>query len=94
MPRRCVEALRTPLRANNVICAFRIITKKAGLCEDWTPRELRQTFVSVVSANGVPIEEHRPTGRSRPDGRCGVGRRHEIRPALTQGAEVMDRIFA
>ena len=44
----------TPLTANNVIRAFRIITKKAGLGEDWTPREMRHTFVSVLSANGVP----------------------------------------
>jgi hypothetical protein len=27
----------TPLTANNVIRAFRIITKKAGLGEDWVP---------------------------------------------------------
>jgi len=44
----------TPLTANNVIRAFRIITKKAGLGEDWVPREMRHTFVSVLSANGVP----------------------------------------
>ena len=29
----------TPLSANNVIRAFRLITKKAGLGEDWAPRE-------------------------------------------------------
>src|SRR5213078_4499588 len=46
----------TPLTANNVIRAFRIITKKAGLGEDWVPREMRHTFVSVLSANGVPVE--------------------------------------
>ena len=47
----------TPLTANNVIRAFRIITKKAGLGEDWVPREMRHTFVSVLSANGVPAED-------------------------------------
>lgn len=46
----------TALNANNVIRAFRIITKKAGLGEDWVPREMRHTFVSVLSANGVPVE--------------------------------------
>ena len=46
----------TPLSANNVIHAFRLITKKAGLGEDWVPRELRHTFVSVMSANGVPVD--------------------------------------
>jgi integrase len=46
----------TPLTANNVIRAFRIITKKADLGGDWVPREMRHTFVSVLSANGVPVE--------------------------------------
>ena len=46
----------TPLTANNVIRAFRVITEKAGLGEDWVPREMRHTFVSVLSANGVPVE--------------------------------------
>ena len=46
----------TPLTANNVIRAFRGVTKKAGLGEDWVPREMRHTFVSVLSAKGVPVE--------------------------------------
>jgi hypothetical protein len=32
------------------------ITRKAGLGENWTPRELRHSFVSIMSDNGVPIE--------------------------------------
>ena len=84
----------TPLSANNVIRAFRIITKKAGLGEDWTPRELRHTFVSVMSANGVPAENiAQLVGHDRTATTESVYR-HEIRPALTQGAEVMDKIFA
>ena len=83
----------TALNANNVIRAFRIITKKAGLGEDWVPREMRHTFVSVLSANGVPVESiallvgHDRTATTE------LVYRHEIRPALTQGAEIMDRIF-
>ena len=82
----------TPLSANNVIRAFRLITKKAGLGEDWAPRELRHTFVSVMSANGVPVENiallvgHDRTATTE------TVYRHEIRPALTQGAEVMDGV--
>jgi hypothetical protein len=45
-----------PLSANNVIRAFRTITPKAGLGEAWVPREMRHTIVSVLSANGVPVE--------------------------------------
>jgi integrase len=36
--------------------AFKAITKRAGLGENWTPRELRHSFVSIMSDNGVPIE--------------------------------------
>jgi integrase len=60
----------TPLTANNVKRAFRIITKKAGLGQDWVPREMRHTFVSVLSADGIPVEVSRywsdTTGRPRP----------------------------
>jgi integrase len=83
----------TPLSANNVIRAFRIVTKKAGLGEDWAPRELRHTFVSVMSANGVPVENIAlQVGHDRTATTESVYR-HEIRPALTQGAEVMDEVF-
>ncbi len=86
--------LGTALTANNVIRAFRIITKKAGLGADWVPREMRHTFVSVLSANGVSIETisdligHEQTATTE------LIYRHEIRPALTEGAEIMDKIFA
>ena len=83
----------TPLSANNVIRAFRLITKNAGLGEDWVPRELRHTFVSVMSANGVPAESIALlVGHDRTATTESVYR-HEIRPALTQGAEVMDEVF-
>ncbi len=87
------STIGTPLNANNVIRAFRTITEKAGLGKDWVPREMRHTFVSVLSANGVPVESiallvgHDRTTTTE------VVYRHEIRPALTQGAEVMDKIF-
>jgi integrase len=29
----------------------------AGIGEGWTPRELRHTFVSIMSDNDVPIEK-------------------------------------
>jgi integrase len=84
----------TPLTANNVIRAFRIITKKAGLGEDWVPREMRHTFVSVLSANGVPVESIALLAGHERSATTEAVYRHEIRPALTQGAEVMDKIFS
>ena len=83
----------TPLSANNVIRAFRIITKKAGLGEDWVPREMRHTFVSVLSANGVPVESIALLAGHERTATTESVYRHEIRPALTQGAEVMEKIF-
>ena len=83
----------TPLTANNVIRAFRIITKKAGLGDDWAPREMRHTFVSVLSANGVPVESIALLAGHDRTATTESVYRHEIRPALTQGAEVMDKIF-
>src|SRR6185503_17170375 len=46
----------TPLAAGNIRRAFRVITKRAKLGEVWTPRELRHSFVSIMSDKGVPIE--------------------------------------
>ena len=46
----------TPLDASHVRRSFKAITKKAGLGENWTPRELRHSFVSIMSDNDVPIE--------------------------------------
>jgi hypothetical protein len=36
---------------------FAAITRPAGLGEEWAPRELRHSFVSILSANGVRIED-------------------------------------
>jgi integrase len=83
----------TPLSANNVIRAFRAITKKAGLGEGWVPREMRHTFVSVLSANGVPVESIALLAGHERTATTESVYRHEIRPALVQGAEVMDKIF-
>jgi integrase len=83
----------TPLSANNVIRSFRTITEKAGLGRDWVPREMRHTFVSVLSANGVPVESIALLAGHDRTTTTELVYRHEIRPALTQGAEAMDRIF-
>lgn len=87
------SAAGTPLDAHNVRRSFRAITKAAGLGQDWTPRELRHTFVSLLSANDVNLEDiARLAGHS---GTSVTERvyRHEIRPSLTQGAEIMDQLF-
>ena len=83
----------SPLTADNVIHAFRTITKKAGLGQGWAPREMRHTFVSVLSANGVSVENIALLAGHDRTSTTELVYRHELRPALTEGAEVMDKIF-
>jgi len=47
----------TQLDAADVRRSLRTICRRAGLDEQWTPRELRHTFVSLLSENGMAIEE-------------------------------------
>jgi site-specific recombinase XerD len=48
----------TALDAANVRRMSRNICTKAGLdAGEWTPRELRHSFVSLMSGAGVPLEE-------------------------------------
>jgi integrase len=48
----------TPLLAGNVRRSFRAVLTAASLDPaDWTPRELRHSFVSLMSDAGVPIEK-------------------------------------
>ncbi|MFC5745337.1 tyrosine-type recombinase/integrase [Actinomadura rugatobispora] len=46
----------TPLDPAHVRRGFRLITKNAKIGENWTPRELRHSFVSSMSDSGVPLE--------------------------------------
>ncbi|GAA1699121.1 site-specific integrase [Fodinicola feengrottensis] len=83
-----------PLDAANVRRDFRGILKKAGLNpEEWTPRELRHSFVSIMSANGVALEDiARLVGHSSTATTEAVYRK-ELRPVITQGADVMGNLF-
>jgi site-specific recombinase XerD len=46
----------TPLEARNVRRDFRKVIDAAGLTgREWTPRELRQSFVSLLSDANVPV---------------------------------------
>jgi integrase len=88
------SAIGTPLDAANVRREFRKITEAAGLGTGWAPRDLRHTFVSLMSADGVPIEEiARLAGHNR-TATTELVYRHELRPVITTGAEVMDRILS
>ena len=87
-------ALGTRLDAGNVRRSLRAMCRTAGIGKNWTPRELRHTFVSLLSDNGMAIEEiSRLVGHSSALVTQTVYR-HELRPVVTSGAELMDRIFA
>lgn len=83
----------TPLDAANVRRAFRLITKKAQIGEDWTPRELRHSFVSIMSDNGVPIENIADLCGHSSTAVTEEVYRHQLKPVITKGAETMNTIF-
>jgi integrase len=88
------STIGTPLDAANVRREFRKIMEAAGLGGGWAPRDLRHTFVSLMSADGVPVEEiARLAGHNR-TATTELVYRHELRPVITTGAEVMDRILS
>jgi integrase len=85
----------TTLRPENVLRDFRIALRGVpGIDpEDWTPRELRHSFVSLLSASEVPIEEvSRLVGHSDIATTENVYR-HELRPVMQTGAKAMDTVF-
>jgi integrase len=61
--------------------------------DEWTPRDLRHSFVSLLSASGLSIEEI-----ARAVGHKGTRvteqvYRHEPRPIIEHGATAMDALF-
>jgi integrase len=88
------SAVGTPLDAANVRRAFRRVVRDAGLNRgEWTPRELRHSFVSLLSSSGVSLEDiANLCGHSGTTVTEKVYR-HQLRPVLVRGAEAMDRIF-
>ena len=84
----------TPADASHVRRAFRRVVAAAGLDpQEWTPRELRHSFVSLLSDAEVPIERiSRLVGHSSTVTTETIYRK-QIRPVIVHGADVMDRIF-
>jgi integrase len=85
----------TEQNPRNVSRMFREVLDAAGMVgKDWTPREMRHSFVSLLSDSGVPLENI-----SRLVGHSGTAvteavYRQQIRPVMEEGATAMDRIFA
>jgi integrase len=82
------------LDAANVRRAFRRVAKLAGLGEhDWTPRELRHSFVSIMSDHGVTLERIADLVGHSGTSVTEKVYRHQLRPVLLDGAQTMDKIF-
>ena len=81
------------LDAANVRREFRAVCRAAKIGEHWTPRELRHSFVSLMSSSGVPVEEIARIAGHLSTRTTEVVYRRELRPILTTGAEAMDRLF-
>ena len=70
------------------------ICTEAGAGDGWTPRELRTTFVSLMSHQGVSIEEIARLAGHATTRTTEVVHRRELRPVITTGAEIMDQLFS
>jgi integrase len=82
------------LDAGNVRRDFRAVCRAAGIGTGWTPRELRHTFVSLMSDSDVAVEEiARLVGHASSKVTETVYR-HQLRPVITTGAEKMDALLA
>ena len=87
--------LGTPLDASHVRRDFRRALTGAKDIDpaEWTPRELRHSFVSLLSDSGVPLEEiSRLVGHSSTSV-TELVYRHQIRPVIQTGAAAMDDLF-
>ncbi|MET8164178.1 site-specific integrase [Streptomyces sp. NPDC005329] len=83
-----------PLDAANVRRDFKAIVRKAGLNPEWTPRELRHSFVSLLSDHGIPLETIALLVGHSSQATTEAVYRKQLRPVITKGAEAMDDIFA
>ena len=78
------------------------LARKKGVPEDhqaarlggaWTPRELRHSFVSILSAHDVRLEDISDLVGHSSTSVTETVYRHEIRPALSKEATAMNRIL-
>jgi integrase len=71
---------------------FSKMTRKAGIGH-WHAHEGRHTAVSIMSSNGVPIQEISDTVGNKSTHVTETVYRHVIVPAIRGGATVMDDVF-
>lgn len=72
---------------------FKTLCGRAGIGEDWAPKEQRHTFVSVLSDSGVDIEQIADAVGHVNSTVTKVVYRHQIADEITSAATAMDAIF-
>jgi integrase len=85
----------TPLDAAGVRRQFRDAIRgvKGIYADSWTPRELRHSFVSLLSDGGLSVDEIAKLAGHSSSAVTETVYRHQIRPVIQTGALAMDRIF-
>ena len=85
----------TELNPGNVRRGFRRVVENAGLNPtDWTPRELRHSFVSLLSDSGMPVEKISLLVGHKGSHVTELVYRKQLRPVVEEGATVMDDLFS
>lgn len=87
------SAIGTQLDRYSVRREFRKVSEAAGLGNGWAPREMRHTFVSLLSSNGMPVEDIADLVGHKGTVTTETVYRKVIAPELRRGAEVMDQLF-
>ncbi|HEY1093275.1 MAG TPA: tyrosine-type recombinase/integrase [Glycomyces sp.] len=66
---------------------------KAGITGSWTPLELRHSFVSLMSDKGATLELVADLVGHASTTTTATVYRHQLRPVMTRGAELLDNAF-
>jgi hypothetical protein len=77
----------TGYESHNLRRDFRRVTAAAGLGARWVPKELRTSFDSIMSYQGVPVEEIARLAGHASSRTTEVIYWRELRPVITTGAE-------
>ena len=82
----------TPLDPSNVRRMFKELTNSAGLGE-WSPNELRHSCVSILSSQGVPLEEIADVMGHDGTRMTSQVYRHIVTPSIGAAAGPMEEVF-
>lgn len=82
-----------PRQLRGVRAAFGRVTARAGIGGGWQPRELRHTFVSVLSDAGIDIEQIADAAGHINSNVTKTVYRHQISDVVARAAQAMDRVF-